>query len=195
MKDKYKWHKNGYFQEIVFFTAMFILTMLHDWIQLDSFSSFFKGLAYFFILYGQAQFYRFLTFPIFLNKRYSLYTTLTVVNALTVALFLFACNYYWLKLDFYEEGKMIQYVVYYFVICVISCITMMLFFLFRQYTIELQKRNQDQLLLSDFVFPEKNACLDCHKIAPLVFITLIEKAFKHSLTTNNRWFVSIRFKY
>lgn len=274
MAKKIKWYHRGYIQETAFFIAMFILTMLHEWIRVDTIPGFFKGMAFFLVLYAQAQLHRFFVFPLFLQKRYGVYAVVTVFSTLAGALLLYAGDYYWLEPDFYHETGVWVSIVYHFVICIISTITIMSLFLIRQYSIELQRRNQDQLLLSEmnikflhaqlnphfffnmfnnlygvsltdpprvpdlilklsklmryqlengskavvsihdevkfienyivmekerigkrcdisFVFPHDPALLSRYHIAPLILITLVENAFKHSLTIINKWFVSI----
>lgn len=274
---KGKWYQGKYIHEAGFFIAMFILTMLHEWIELDTVAGFMKGLAFFLILYALAQFHRFIVFPLFLQKRYGRYTIISIFTTLAGGLLLYACNYYWFQPAYYQQEDMVMEIIYHFVLMIISTITIMSLFLIRQYSMELQRRNQDRLVLSEmnlkylhaqlnphfffnmfnniygvsltdpgrvpglilklsnlmryqlenvnrntvsisdeidfinnyivmeqqrigkrcdisFVYPENNTIAAGFQIAPLILITLVENAFKHSLTILNRWFVSIHIE-
>lgn len=277
MKEKRKWYHRGYIQEAVFFIAMFILTMLQQWIQLDTLIGLLKGLVFFLILYIQAQLHRLFIFPLLMDRRYGIYAALTFFSTLAWGLLLYAANYYWLQPEFYQEDSTVLAIIYDFVTCIVSTITIMSLFLIRQYSIELQRRNRDRLLLSEmnikflhaqlnphfffnmfnnlygvsltdpqrvpdlilklsdlmryqlenghkttvnihdeitfienyiamekerigkrcdisFVFPDDKIDLSHYQVAPLILITLVENAFKHSLTIKNKWFVKIRIE-
>lgn len=277
MEQKRKWYYSRYLQEAGFFIAMFILTMLHEWIQVNTIAGFLKGLAFFLVLYVQAKIHRFYVFPLYLKKQYNRYAVTTILSTLAGAVILYLANYYWLQPEFYGRGSIGIWLIYHFVICIISTITIMSLFLIRQYSIELQQRSRDQLLMSEmnikflhaqlnphfffnmfnnlygvsltdpertpqlilklsklmryqlengnkplvsigeeiqfienyivmererigkrceisFLFPEDQSILNRYQIAPLILITLIENAFKHSLTITSRWFVEIDIK-
>lgn len=277
MKEKRKWYQRTYIQETVFFIAMFILTMLQQWIQLDTAIGLLKGLVFFLILYIQAQLHRVYLFPLLMNRRYGIYATLTFFSTLAWSLLLYAANYYWLQPDIYQEDYTVLAIIYDFVTCIVSTITIMSLFLIRRYSIELQRRSRDRLLLSEmnikflhaqlnphfffnmfnnlygvsltdpprvpelilklsnlmryqlenghkatvnihdeitfienyiamekerigkrceisFIFPEDKVELERYQIAPLILITLVENAFKHSLTIKNKWFVWIHIE-
>lgn len=271
---KGKWYHSAYIQEIGFLIAMFIVTTLHEWIEVDTVIGFIKGVIFFLILYIQAQLHRFFVLPLLLNRRYNIYAIVTVSSTLVGALLLYIADYYYLDPDFYREVGVTMSIIYHFVICIISTITIMSLFLVRKYSMELQRRNEDQVLLSEmnvkflhaqlnphfffnmfnnlygvsltsperipdlilklsslmryqlengnkptvsidneikfienyivmekerigkrceisFVFPDDSARLSRFQIAPLILITLVENAFKHSLTIINKWFVTI----
>ncbi|OJV15234.1 MAG: hypothetical protein BGO21_29980 [Dyadobacter sp. 50-39] len=274
MSEKRKWYFSVYVQEGGFFVAMFILTMLHEWIEVDTVIGLLKGLAFFLILYLQAQLHRFFILPLMLKKQYGMYTIVSIVTTLAGALLLYTANYFWLAPAFYfEDGFLISFI-YHFVICTVSTITIMSFSLARQYSIAVQNRYHDQLLLSEmnikflhaqlnphfffnmfnnlygvslteparvpelilqlsglmryqlengtkstvsiqeeiefvrnyivmekervgnrcaisFNTPPDSSLLSSYQIAPLILITLVENAFKHSLTVTATWFIDI----
>ncbi|KMU61742.1 hypothetical protein EZBTHKR_2326 [Elizabethkingia anophelis] len=55
-----KWYKKRYFDEIIFFSAIFILTMLPDFIKPVSTMYLIKNLVFLALLYGQAILHRYL---------------------------------------------------------------------------------------------------------------------------------------
>lgn len=276
MVEAQKLYHNRLLQELLFFIGMFILTILHEWMRLDSFDAFFKGLVFFILLYGQAQLHRYLIFPLFIAKRYWLYATVTFVATLMCSVLLCALYFFWMSPEPYQNSDTSLYaeIVYHFVACIITTFSVMAFFLVRQYTEELQKKKQTQLLLSEmnlkflhaqlnphfffnmfnnlygvsltdpkrtpglilklselmryqlengneshvsideelcfienyiamekerigkrceimFSFPEDKTLIANYRIAPLILITLIENAFKHSITTTRKWFVHL----
>lgn len=274
MAEKEKWYHQSYVQEVGFFIAMFILTMAHEWIELNTFTDFLKGLLFFLILYGQAQFHRFFVFPLFLKREYVRYALIAFIFISIGALLHYLVNSYWIYPHFYKDISVIESFIYHFVICTVNTMTILSLFLIRQYSRELQLRNQDQMLLSEmhikylhaqlnphfifnmfnnlygvsltdpqrvpdlilklsnlmryqlekgnntkvsleeeirfienyiamekerigkrcrilFRFPENTHQLKQYQIAPLILITIVENAFKHSQTVSQKWFVSI----
>lgn len=269
------WYKKDILQEIIFFIAMFTLTMLHEWIRVDTIVGFAQGLTFFLLLYGQAQLHRFYIFPLFLAKRFRLYTTYTLLATLTGTVCLFMINFFWICPEGYgNEGVDYTDFLYSFAINMVSTITIFSLFLMRQYSREVQRRNEAQLLLNEMnvkylhaqlnphfffnmfnnlygvsltepdrvpglilklsdlmryqlengnkstvtlreeishienyigiekervgkrceiilEFPDNDPALHQYGIAPLLLVTLVENAFKHSLTIKERWFVHI----
>jgi two-component system LytT family sensor kinase len=274
MKAYRKFYKSPHFQELLIFIAMFALTMLHEWMKLETFMDLLKGLVFFSLLYSQARFHRHFLFPKFLSKNYGVYLALTLLSTLVVSIILFGLDYYWIAPEiFQEQASLSMGIIYHFVLCIISTFTILSLFLVRQYSKELQKRNETQLLLSQmslkflhaqlnphfffnmfnnlygvsltepartpalilklselmryqlesgnkefadineeirFIenyvamekervgkrcsiicqFPDEGA-LQNYKIATLILITLVENAFKHSVTIVGKWFVNI----
>lgn len=276
--NQFKFYKSRTFQELIIFVAMFALTMLHEWMKMDTFMDFVKGLIFFSLLYGQAQFHRRVLFPLFLMKRYQEYIVWVFLSTSMVSAMLFALDYYWIAPEIFGQGEsLFKVILYHFVICLISTFTILSLFLVRQYSSELQKRNEAQILLSDinlkfmhaqlnphfffnmfnnlyavsltdpgrtpdlilklsnlmryqlengtkdlvsiaeelkfienyiameqervgkrceieFTVSEELRALQTHKIAPLILITLVENAFKHSVTVTRQWFVKIKLR-
>lgn len=275
MKVNLRFYKNSFFQELVIFVAMFVLTMLHEWMKLETFMDLLKGLVLFILLYGQAQFHRHVLFPLFLLKKHGIYVALLLLSTLAVGTMLFELDYYWIAPDIFRDHAPIWMgITYHFVLCIISTFTILSLFLVRQYSKELQSRNEAQLLLSQmnlkflhaqlnphfffnmfnnlygvsltdpartpglilklselmryqlesgnkefvtigdelkfidnfiamerervgkrckikYVVAEDVAKIDNHQLPPLILITLVENAFKHSVTISRDWFVQI----
>lgn len=161
---KRRWYQREYVQEIAFFIAMFFLTMVHEWVEIKTPVGLLKGLSYFLILYGQAQLHRFFIFPLFIGKRYETYTILTLITTLFGAIILYGLDFYWLCPEAYQEMtiSITGSLIYHFVICIISIAIMMAFYLFRQYSMELQRRTEDQLLLSEMNMKVLHAQINPH---------------------------------
>ncbi|WP_106522614.1 sensor histidine kinase [Taibaiella chishuiensis] len=276
MAETGKWYLKRYLQEVIFFIAMFLLTMLHEWMKIDTVIDFIKGLVFFVLLYGQAQFHRFFIFPLLLARRYLLYTLAAIAAILAGATLSQTLNYFWIDPAFYRSGQIPLWYdfIYQVVLCVISTFTILSLFLVRRYSRELQQRNEAQLMLSEmnirylhaqlnphfffnmfhnlygvsltdpartpdlilklsalmryqleqasqstvslkeeldfignyiamenerignrcaisYVQPPAGPSLSSYRIAPLVLITFVENAFKHSITTSRAWFVHI----
>lgn len=276
MMNKDRWYSKRYLQEFILFTAMFLLTMLHEWMKIDTMIDFIKGLVFFSLLYLQAQLHRHFFFAFFIKKRYFIYAVGAVFSTLIGAALLVVVNYFWIDTAYYKRGEIAisHDFAYQIVLCVVSTFTMLSFFLLRQYAHEVQKRNEAQLMLSEinvkylhaqlnphfffnmfnnlygvslteplrtpelilklselmryqlenanrdtvslkeeltfianFIAMEKervgqrctikytvtgeDSDLKRYRIVPLLLITLIENAFKHSLTNERKWYVTI----
>lgn len=273
-KKEWKFPKN-ILPEGIFVVSLFVLTMMHEWIQMDSILSFAQGVIFFLVLYGQAQFHRFFIFPLLLARRIGLYAVLAFLSTLLGAVILLLLDYYWIDPGFYHESGVTVFIfLYHFALSAISTIALISLFLMRQYSREVEKRSEAQLLLNEMNIKLLHAQLNPHfffnvlnnlygvsltdpsrvpglilklsdlmryqlengnkplvslseevnyilnyismekerigkrceieidvklnsemaiacKIAPLILITLVENAFKHSLTIRNKWFVHI----
>lgn len=168
-------------QEAVIFCAMFALTMLHEWIFINSPENFLKGLGFFLILYAQAQVHRFYIYPYYLRRSYLVYTILTLTGVSVGAIMLFTADYYWIKPDFFgDEGFLLGFI-YHFVICVVSTVTIMALSLMKSYATELQRRNHDQLLLNEMNLKFLHAQLNPH-----FFFNMLNNLYGVSLTEPER---------
>jgi two-component system LytT family sensor kinase len=176
----------SYLQEGIIFVSMFILTMLHEWIFIDTILSLFKGLVFFLLLYGQAQFHRFVVFPSFLKKKFVHYAILTLLSTLVGATILFLTNIFWLQPVYGDnqnpiwDFRILDFV-YHFVICIISTATIMALSLMQSYSLELQKRNEDRLLLNEMKLKFLHAQLNPH-----FFFNMLNNLYGVSLTDPQR---------
>ncbi len=81
-------------QEIIIFCAMYILTMLHEWMFINSLENFLKGFVFFVILYVQAQIHRFFIFRFYLLKKYFSYLIYSLAVIFLGASVLFIADIY-----------------------------------------------------------------------------------------------------
>ncbi len=271
-----KWYKKRYFDEIIFFSAIFILTMLPDFIKPVSMIYLVKNLVFLALLYGQAILHRYFIFPFLMAKKYVYYFVSGILFIILGAGVLLVLDYYWVDPEYYKSADVIllKDFLYNIVLCSISIAAFLSLFLVRNYSRELEKKNKAQLMLSEMNIKYLHAQLNPHfffnmlnnlygvsltepsrtpelilklsdlmryqlenankdivnlkeelsfirnyiamekervgkrclieydievkemnahhyQIAPLVLITLVENAFKHSLTTEREWFVKI----
>ncbi len=273
MSDTTRWYQRKLFLEIIFSVTIFLLTMVQQWIEINTFAGFLKGLVFFLIAYGQAQVYRFFVFPLLMQRRYVVYAVVSLVVLSIGALGTYWVGDYWIAPE-HRESFWVD-ILYYFAFSVTGTITVMGFFLTHQYYTEIEKREKDQMLLNEmhikllhaqlnphfffnmlnnlygvsltspertpdlimklsqmmryqlesgnkqtvlvgnelnfinnyivmekervgkrcevtFIQPDAREQLALYAISPLILITLVENAFKHSLTISRKWFVNIR---
>jgi two-component system LytT family sensor kinase len=173
--------RKTWIQEAVIFCAMFALTMLHEWIFINSPENFLKGLVFFLILYAQAQVHRFFIYPHYLQKNYLVYTALSLCTVSLGASILFLADYLWIKPEFFEDEDFFYGFIYHFVICVVSTVTIMALSLMKSYALELQRRNRDQLLLNEMNLKFLHAQLNPH-----FFFNMLNNLYGVSLTEPER---------
>lgn len=183
MSHRDTWLKNRFVQELVVFVAMFALTMLHEWMAPASFLEFLKGLVFFICLYAQAQFNLYAVFPLLLRKKYAQYVLAFLASTLVGALLLFLLEYFWVSPEFYGESEISipMGMLYDFVLCIISTIIILSLFLVRRYPLELQKRTEAQLLLSEMNLKFLHAQLNPH-----FFFNMLNNLYGVSLTDPER---------
>lgn len=169
--------RKAWVQEVSIFCAMFVLTMLHEWIFINSPENFLKGLVFFLILYIQAQGHRFFIYPYYLRKNYLFYTVLSLFSVSLGASILFIADYLWIKPEFFEEEDLFFGFIYHFVLCVVSNVTIMALSLMKSYAIELQRRNHDQLLFNEMNLKFLHAQLNPH-----FFFNMLNNLYGVSLT-------------
>ncbi|WP_293957464.1 MULTISPECIES: histidine kinase [unclassified Sphingobacterium] len=168
-------------QEIMIFCAMYILTMLHEWLFINSLENFLKGLVFFVILYVQAQIHRFFIFRFYLLKRYLSYISYSLTTILAGASVLFVANAYWIQPDFFEPDELLLDFLYHFVICIISTATIMALSLMQSYALEVQRRSMDQILLNEMNLKFLHAQLNPH-----FFFNMLNNLYGVSLTEPDR---------
>lgn len=173
--------RKAWAQEAAIFCAMFVLTMLHEWMFINSLENLLKGLVFFLILYAQAQIHRFFIYPYFLHKKYIIYTSLSLCAISAGAITLFIADFLWIKPDFFEDENLFLDFVYHFVICVVSTVTIMALSLMKSYALELQRRNHDQLLFNEMNLKFLHAQLNPH-----FFFNMLNNLYGVSLTEPKR---------
>ncbi|NSL86272.1 sensor histidine kinase [Chitinophaga solisilvae] len=178
--EQEKWYHRNFFVEVVFFISMYVLTMLHEMMLIDTFTGFIKGLVFFLILYAQAQFHRFFVFPLVLEKKYLRYALFSFISTLLGAVILFVPDYYWID-PYYQDENITLAIIYHFALCVISTTTIMSFFLIRKYSIALRKKNEAQLLLNEMNIKFLHAQMNPH-----FFFNTFNNLYGVSLTAPQR---------
>lgn len=278
IKKGVKWYRSPVVPEVIFVVTIFLATMVQQWIQINTFIGFLKGVVFFLIIYVQAHVHRLFVFPLLLRRRYLLYASISILSLVAGGIILYIADRYWIEPGFYEEEPgVFRHIVYLMIVTATSIIMIMGLYLVRQYQNELQRRSEDQILLSEmqisllhaqlnphfffnmlnniygvslttpertpdlllklsklmryqlengskqmvsiseeinFIdsyvvlekervgkrcqitlkFPQPSGIPANYSIAPLILITLVENAFKHSLTTTNTWFVFIEIE-
>ncbi|MFP7654261.1 sensor histidine kinase [Chryseobacterium proteolyticum] len=170
-----------WYQEIIIFWAMFVLTMLHEWIFINSLENFLKGFVFFLILYIQAQIHRFFIFNFYLQKKFITYFFSSFLVIFTGAALLFIANLFWIRPEFFDADELLLSFLYHFVICIISTVTIMALSLMQSYAVELQRRNRDQLLLN-----EMNLKFLHTQLNPHFFFNMLNNLYGVSLTEPER---------
>lgn len=170
-----------WFQEIIIFWAMFVLTMLHEWIFINTVENFVKGFVFFLILYLQAQVHRFFLFNFYLEKKYMIYFFSSLIVIFTGSAVLFIANLLWIKPEFFDADELLFSFLYHFVICIISTVTIMALSLMQRYALELQRRNRDQLMLNEMNLKFLHAQLNPH-----FFFNMLNNLYGVSLTEPER---------
>lgn len=176
-------HKRNrtYLQEATIFISMFILTMLHEWMSINTLMGFFKGFVFFLLIYAQAQVHRFFIFPLFLKKQTFKYALLTLAATATGAAILLTANKLWLQPECFVDDSLLWVYIYHFVICIISTFTIISLSLMQSYSLELQKRNSDQLLLNEMNLKHLHLQLNPH-----FFFNMLNNLYGVSLTNAER---------
>lgn len=143
------------------FVFLFVLMSLSSFNRLTAWNDFGRALLYFLVLYGQAQFHRFLLFELLFSqqiKRYALWTTIALVLG---SLLLFAANI-WLypfcqtAQDWREKG------LFQLATCAVSLLAITSVFLIQRFYQQQGKRNVDQLLLQEVQMQFLHAQLNPH---------------------------------
>ncbi|NLR82456.1 sensor histidine kinase [Chitinophaga eiseniae] len=156
------WFKKRYLQEIGIFIAMFILTMVNQFFQLDSFTAIFKGLVFFIIIYALAQLHWHFIFPLFWNRKYKKYALISFGALLLGTFILFPIDFFWVEPGILPQENMLYVLLYYFVINIASVSTIMFLFLVRQHASQIRKGTEDKLLLAEMNIRLLHAQLNPH---------------------------------
>jgi two-component system LytT family sensor kinase len=172
---------NRYIQEGAIFFSMFILTMLHEWISINSMADLINSLGFFGILYTQAQINKFYIFSFFFKKKRKMFFFLITTTTLIGASLLFIFNYLWFDPVYYQNANTLLSLTYLFVICLVCTLTIMTLSLMHQYSVEIQRKNQEQLLLSEIKIQYLSSQLNPHS-----FFNMLNNLYGVSLTEPNR---------
>ncbi len=183
MTKSKKWYTKRYIEELILFCALYTLIMLPELMKSISQADFIKTFLFFAIVYGIALFHCYYIFVLFLAKRYLLYGISAFVFTLFGAGFLLAVDYLWIDPTFYQtdEDTLLEHYVSHLVLCVISTAAILSIFLIRQYSSEVQKRNEAQLRLSEVNIKYLHAQLNPH-----FFFNMFNNLYGVSLTDPQR---------
>ena len=173
--------RNLWLQELIIFCAMFILTMLHEWIFINSLERFLKGFIFFLILYIQAQIHRFYIFRFYLLRRYVVYAAYSLAVAFLGASILYIADVFWIQPEYFDSQDILLNFLYHFVLCIISTVTIMALSLMQSYALEIKRRNMDQILLNEMSLKFLHAQLNPH-----FFFNMLNNLYGVSLTEPNR---------
>ncbi|UHG93753.1 sensor histidine kinase [Spirosoma oryzicola] len=137
-------------QEVLIFVFLFIfiLMSLNAWNRLTSWDEFGRALLFFLILYGQAQFHRFVLFPLLFRQQIRRYILWTVP-----ALILGSCLVWWANYWLYPELCPVQewHETGLFLLATnfVSLLVLVAIFLIQRFYQQQQRRHADQLLQQD----------------------------------------------
>ncbi len=173
--------RKRWIQETIIFCAMFVLTMLHEWMFINSPENFLKGFVFFVILYIQAQIHRFFIFRYYLEKKYIIYLLYSLFVIFLGSTILYIADINWIQPDFFEPDELVISFLYHFVICIISTATIMALSLMQSYALEVQRRSMDQILLNEMNLKFLHAQLNPH-----FFFNMLNNLYGVSLTEPDR---------
>ncbi|MBN8822771.1 MULTISPECIES: histidine kinase [unclassified Spirosoma] len=145
-------NKNGkqkvWLREVLAFVFLFILMSLNSWNRLTSWNDLGRALLFFLTLYGQAQFHRFVLFPLLFKQQIRQYILWTV-PALVVGSFLVYGVNHWLypescPIEEWRETGLFLLATY-----LVSLMVLVGVFLIQRFYQQQQQRHTDQLLHQD----------------------------------------------
>ncbi len=177
-----KWYRSPIIPEAIFVVAIFLAMMVQQWIQIDTFLGLVKGVVFFLIIYTQAHLHRIFVFPLLMRRRYLLYSSISLVSLIVGGIVLYTADRYWIEPDFYEkEPGVLKHILYLMIVTATSIIMIMGLYLVRQYQNELQRRSEDQILLSEMQINLLHAQLNPH-----FFFNMLNNIYGVSLNTPER---------
>lgn len=135
--------QNRLLQEVLVFSALFILLTLNSWTAIKAADALLKAVTYFFVLYVHAQLHRFLLIPLLEErKRPVLYAVCAVALLLLFSWFLYATDDYWFKKKYGGyQGSLVAIYIYHMGTCALSLIAILVPFLLIRYFNEQKKRS------------------------------------------------------
>ncbi len=182
MDKRVKWYRSPIIPEAIFVVAIFLAMMVQQWIQIDTFLGLVKGVIFFLIIYTQAHLHRIFVFPLLMRRRYLAYSSISIVSLFIGGIVLYMADRYWIEPDFYEkEPGVLKHILYLMIVTATSIIMIMGLYLVRQYQNELQRRSEDQILLSEMQLSLLHAQLNPH-----FFFNMLNNIYGVSLTKPER---------
>lgn len=172
--------RKSWLREGLFFVVLFVLMSLNSWNRLTTVNDFGRALIYFLLLYGQAQFHRFVLFPFLFNQQIRRYVVLTTLCLVGGSLLVYTANY-WLYPEFYNAQDWREMGLFHLATCMVSLIAILALFLIQRFYQQQQERNADQLLLQEVQMNFLHAQLNPH-----FFFNTLNNLYGISLHQPNR---------
>ncbi|GAB3280361.1 histidine kinase [Larkinella harenae] len=121
---------------------------LNAWNQLTSWNDFGRALLFFLVMYGQAQFHRFVLFPLLFNQQIRRYIAGTVPALVLGSCVIWGANY-WLYPELCSLEEWHETGLYLLATSFVSLLVLVAIFLIQQFYQQQQQRHADQLLQQD----------------------------------------------
>lgn len=135
-------------QELLIFVFLFILMSLNAWNRLTSWDDFGRALLSFLILYGQAQFHRFVLFPLLFRHQLRPYVFWTVSALIPGSFLVYGANC-WLYPEACPPGEWRDAGVFMLATSFVSLLVLVATFLIQRFYQQQQQRHTGQLLQQD----------------------------------------------
>jgi len=141
--------QNRLLQEVLVFSALFILLTLNSWTAIKTSDTLLKAITYFTVLYVHAQLHRVLLIPLLEEKKKPvLYGIGATALLLLFSWFLYATDDYWFKKNYGGfKGNLVAIYIYHTGTCALSLIAILVPFLLIRYFNEQKKRSVAQLAM------------------------------------------------
>lgn len=128
--------------------VLFVLMSLNAWNRLTSWDYFGRALLFFLLLYGQAQFHRFVLFPLLFRQQIRQYFLWTA-PALVIGSLLISGANYWLYPELCPLNEWRETGLFLLATSFVSLLVLVAIFLLQRFYQQQQQRNTDQLLHQD----------------------------------------------
>ncbi len=174
-------YKNRFYYEIALFVAMFFLTLLHEWMFIDSLEKLSKAIVLFLFLYIPAQIHRFFIYTLLVQRKYISYFLLSQGFILFFSILLLLINYLWINPDYYQKANILTSFLYQYALCTISTFTVTAVSLMWKYSVTAQKLKEQSELLNDM-----NIRLLYSQLNPHFLFNMLNNLYGVSLTEPSR---------
>lgn len=135
-------------QEVLIFLFLFVLMSLNAWNRLTSADDFGRALLFFLILYGQAQFHRFVLFPLLFSRQVRHYIFWTVTALVPGTFLVWVANYrIYPELCPLEQWR--ETGLFLLATSFVSLLVLVAVFLIQRFYQQQQQRHADQVLQQD----------------------------------------------